>query len=125
MLAGVVALWLGASRFVAGASDLAARVGIPPLVVGLTVVALGTSLPEFAVTVGSALAGGDPGRLLFELTTRGPRLALRSVESLVGGPQVKWRDREWGVIPRPTHARTDGSRHVTPTHCFRRSPRSI
>ena len=57
MLAGVVALWLGASRFVAGASDLAARVGIPPLVVGLTVVALGTSLPEFAVTVGSAFAG--------------------------------------------------------------------
>lgn len=57
VLPGVVAPWLGASRFVAGASDLAARVGIPPLVVGLTVVALGTSLPEFAVTVGSASAG--------------------------------------------------------------------
>lgn len=57
VLVGIVALWLGASRFVAGASDLAARVGIPPLVVGLTVVALGTSLPEFAVTVGAALAG--------------------------------------------------------------------
>jgi hypothetical protein len=57
VLPGVVAPWLGASRFVAGASDLAARVGIPPFVVGLTVVALGTSLPEFAVTVGSASAG--------------------------------------------------------------------
>jgi cation:H+ antiporter len=54
---GVVALWLGASRFVAGASDLAARIGVPPLVVGLTVVALGTSAPEFAVTVGAALGG--------------------------------------------------------------------
>jgi cation:H+ antiporter len=57
VLAGVVALWLGASRFVAGASDLAARVGVPPLVVGLTVVAIGTSAPEFAVTVGAALDG--------------------------------------------------------------------
>ncbi|WP_254823858.1 calcium/sodium antiporter [Haloglomus halophilum] len=55
--AGIVALWLGASRFVAGAGDLAARAGIPPLVVGLTVVAIGTSLPEFAVTIGAALAG--------------------------------------------------------------------
>ncbi|WP_276258717.1 sodium:calcium antiporter [Haloglomus litoreum] len=57
VLLGIVALWLGASRFVAGASDLAARVGVPPLVVGLTVVAIGTSAPEFAVTVGAALAG--------------------------------------------------------------------
>jgi cation:H+ antiporter len=57
VLVGVVALWLGASRFVAGASDLAARAGIPPLVVGLTVVAIGTSMPEFAVTIGAALAG--------------------------------------------------------------------
>jgi cation:H+ antiporter len=57
VLAGVVALWLGADRFVAGASDLAARAGVPPLVVGLTVVALGTSAPEFAVTVDAALAG--------------------------------------------------------------------
>jgi cation:H+ antiporter len=57
VLAGVVALWLGADRFVAGASDLAARAGMPPLVVGLTVVALGTSAPEFAVTVDAALAG--------------------------------------------------------------------
>jgi cation:H+ antiporter len=57
VLLGIVALWLGASRFVAGASDLAARVGVPPLVVGLTVVALGTSAPEFAVTIDAALAG--------------------------------------------------------------------
>ena len=45
VLPGVVAPWLGASRFVAGASDLAARVGIPPLVGGLTLGALGTALP--------------------------------------------------------------------------------
>lgn len=57
VLAGIAGLWLGASRFVAGASDLADRAGIPPLVVGLTVVALGTSAPEFAVTVGAAVDG--------------------------------------------------------------------
>lgn len=41
-----------------------------------------------------APAGGDPGRLVLKLTTLGPRLALRSVESLVDGLQVERRDRE-------------------------------
>lgn len=40
-----------------GASRLAVGMGIPPLIVGLTVVALGTSSPELAISVGSALEG--------------------------------------------------------------------
>ncbi|NJK81018.1 MAG: calcium/sodium antiporter [Chloroflexaceae bacterium] len=58
MLAGGLALLIvGAEALVRGASHLAALVGISPLVVGLTVVAFGTSSPELAVSVQSALAG--------------------------------------------------------------------
>ncbi|WP_254279157.1 sodium:calcium antiporter [Haloarcula marina] len=53
----VVALWFGADQFVTGAARLARRLGVPGLVVGLTVVAFGTSAPEFAVTLDAALAG--------------------------------------------------------------------
>ena len=53
----VVALWFGADQFVTGASRVARRLGIPGLVIGLTVVAFGTSAPEFAVTIDAALAG--------------------------------------------------------------------
>ena len=54
---GGVLLIVGAELLVRGASRLAVRAGISPLVVGLTVVAFGTSSPELAVTVGSAYAG--------------------------------------------------------------------
>ncbi|MFN8471333.1 MAG: calcium/sodium antiporter [Anaerolineae bacterium] len=56
-LVGLVVLILGAEALVHGASRLASFVGIPPLVVGLTVVALGTSSPELAVTLQSTFAG--------------------------------------------------------------------
>jgi cation:H+ antiporter len=54
---GFVVLVLGAEWLVRGASKLAAAAGVPSLVIGLTVVAFGTSAPELAVSVGSALAG--------------------------------------------------------------------
>jgi len=54
---GLVALIVGAELLVRGASRLAVGFGISPLVVGLTVVAFGTSSPELAVSVGSALSG--------------------------------------------------------------------
>ena len=50
-------LILGAEWLVRGASRLAAKVGISPLVIGLTVVAFGTSSPELAVSFQSSLAG--------------------------------------------------------------------
>jgi cation:H+ antiporter len=56
-VAGLVALFAGASLLVRGASRLALSLGISPLVVGLTVVAFGTSAPEMAVSVGSAWSG--------------------------------------------------------------------
>jgi cation:H+ antiporter len=56
-LAGLGLLVLGAEWLVKGASRLAAAAGVSPLVIGLTVVAFGTSAPETAVSVKSALAG--------------------------------------------------------------------
>jgi cation:H+ antiporter len=56
-LLGLGLLLVGAELLVRGSATLAERVGIPPLVVGLTVVAFGTSSPEFAVTIQSALEG--------------------------------------------------------------------
>ena len=57
LTAGLVVLVLGADLFVRGASSLALRWGVSPLVVGLTVVALGTSAPEVAVSVRAAWVG--------------------------------------------------------------------
>jgi cation:H+ antiporter len=54
---GLIALVLGAELLVRGASKLALSFGISPLVVGLTVVAFGTSSPELAVSVQSAWTG--------------------------------------------------------------------
>ena len=58
--AGLVFLLAGAEALVRGASRLAARLGVSSLVVGLTVVAFGTSSPELAVAV-EAAAGGQAG----------------------------------------------------------------
>lgn len=60
LIAGLVLLVAGAEVLVKGAAKLAAQFGIPPLVIGLTVVAFGTSAPETAVSVQAALNGsGD------------------------------------------------------------------
>ncbi|MBI4220092.1 MAG: calcium/sodium antiporter [Chloroflexi bacterium] len=57
LVAGLAGLVMGAELLVRGASRLALRFGISPLVIGLTVVASGTSSPELAVSVQSGLAG--------------------------------------------------------------------
>lgn len=60
LIAGLALLVIGAEALVRGASRLAARFGIPSLVIGLTVVAFGTSAPEMAVSIQSANHGqGD------------------------------------------------------------------
>lgn len=51
---GVTALVIGAEVLVRGAARLAARTGLSPVVIGLTVVAFGTSAPELAVSMGAA-----------------------------------------------------------------------
>ncbi|MDH3849535.1 MAG: calcium/sodium antiporter [Deltaproteobacteria bacterium] len=54
---GLTALAIGADRFVSGAASLASSLRISPLVIGLTVVSLGTSLPELLVTTTAVIVG--------------------------------------------------------------------
>lgn len=55
---GFIMLGKGADWFVEGAAGIAAKFGIPQLVIGLTIVAMGTSAPEAAVSIAAALQGG-------------------------------------------------------------------
>jgi len=57
LVLGLVVLVAGAELLVRGASRLALAIGVPPLIIGLTVVAYGTSAPELSVTTVAALAG--------------------------------------------------------------------
>lgn len=56
LVLGLILLIVGAEGLVKGAARLATRIGIPSLVIGLTVVAFGTSAPELAVSINSAVS---------------------------------------------------------------------
>ncbi|SLN52321.1 Inner membrane protein YrbG [Pseudoruegeria aquimaris] len=82
---GLIGLPLGAELLVEGAENLARTFGVPETVIGLTLVALGTSLPELATTVMAALRrqadvalGNVIGSNMFNL------LAIMGITSLVG-----------------------------------------
>ncbi len=59
LVVGVVGLVIGAEGLVRGAARLAARTGMSSVVIGLTVVAFGTSAPELAVSIGDVVRGSD------------------------------------------------------------------
>lgn len=60
VVGGLAALIYGGDRFVAGASGIASRLGVSDAVIALTIVAAGTSLPELATSITSAIKG-KPG----------------------------------------------------------------
>ena len=60
IIGGSIGLFIGAEGLVRGASSLAIRLGVSPLVVGLTVVAFATSSPELVVSIKAAIEG-NPG----------------------------------------------------------------
>ena len=60
LLAGLVLLFVGGDWLVKGASAIAARLNVPPMIVGLTIVGFGTSTPELLVSLEAALSG-QPG----------------------------------------------------------------
>lgn len=59
LIGGLVLLFIGAEGLIRGSSNLAIKIGITPLVVGLTVVAFGTSTPELVVSLKAALLGNS------------------------------------------------------------------
>ena len=59
LVLGFVFLIKGADFFVDGSSAIAQRLRIPPLVIGMTIVAMGTSLPELSVSVAASVSGNN------------------------------------------------------------------
>ena len=57
IIAGIAIVLWGADRLTEGAVAVAERMKIPQIVIGLTIVAMGTSMPEFCVSLISALKG--------------------------------------------------------------------
>ena len=59
LIVGFVLLIKGADFFVEGSSSVAKRLRIPSMIIGMTIVAMGTSLPECAVSVTASLTGNN------------------------------------------------------------------
>lgn len=59
LVVGFIGLIKGADFFVEGASNVARRLKVPTLIIGLTIVAMGTSLPETAVSISASIAGSN------------------------------------------------------------------
>ena len=57
LLLSLVILYFGAEGLVTGAASMAKRMGLSPLVIGLTIVSIGTSAPELLVSVKAAMNG--------------------------------------------------------------------
>ena len=64
IIAGIAIVLWGADRLTEGAVAVAERMKIPQIVIGLTIVAMGTSMPEFCVSLISALKGSGQRRRL-------------------------------------------------------------
>lgn len=59
LAAGFILLIKGADYFVEGSASVAAKLRVPPMIIGLTVVAMGTSAPECAVSIAASLKGDN------------------------------------------------------------------
>lgn len=96
---GVVALVLGAEFFVAASVRLSIRFKLPRITVGLTLVAVGTSLPELGASLAAILKGGEAGAELAvgnalgsNVANIGLLLGLAAVfRPLATGPRHHWR----------------------------------
>jgi cation:H+ antiporter len=103
---GILMLALGASWLVEGASRLALRLGVSPMIVGLTVVGFGTSMPEFSVSVLAAMRGSGGlglgnavGSNIMNLVMVLGVSALIYPISVAGGRRVVQRDLVFGLLP--------------------------
>ncbi len=101
LLAGLVLLYFGAEWLVGSASRLAVSLGVSPLIVGLTVVAYGTSSPELVVGIGAAI--NDQGAIALG-NVIGSNIAniglILSITALITPPRIdpSLRGREVGML---------------------------
>lgn len=108
IVGGIAMLGFGASWLVDGASRLAIRLGISPMVVGLTIVGFGTSMPEFSVSVLAAARGSGAlslgnavgSNVMNLLLVLGAAAMLRPIQ-VVGGQRTLRRDLVFGILPVP------------------------
>ena len=92
LLIGLVCLVGGAELLVRGAATIASRLGIAPVIIGLTVVAFGTSAPELAVSVSAALGGNADVALGNVVGSNiGNILLILGASAVVGGLAVQQR----------------------------------
>ena len=59
LIIGALLLYLGADWLVKGGANIARKYKVTPFVIGLTVIAFGTSLPEFVISLNAALIGSS------------------------------------------------------------------
>ena len=106
LIGGILGLGLGGSWLVDGASRLALQLGISPMVVGLTVVGFGTSMPEFAVSLMAALQGSGGlslgnavgSNIMNLLLVLGVASVLVPIH-VIGSRRLLYRDLIFGLIP--------------------------
>lgn len=106
MTGGIVCLGLGGSWLVEGASRLALHLRISPMVIGLTVVGFGTSMPEFAVSLMASLRGSGGlslgnavgSNIMNLLLVLGVAAVLVPIH-VVGKRRLLYRDLLFGLIP--------------------------
>ncbi len=103
---GISCLGLGGSWLVDGASRIALRLGISPMVVGLTVVGFGTSMPEFTVSLTAALRGSSGlslgnavgSNIMNLMLVLGVAAVLVPIH-VVGRRRLLYRDLAFGLVP--------------------------
>jgi cation:H+ antiporter len=106
VVGGILLLALGASWLVDGASRLALGLGIAPMVVGLTVVGFGTSMPELSVSVlaaargsgGLSLGNAIGSNIMNLLLVLGLAAVIAPIQ-VAGGTRSVRRDLVWGLVP--------------------------
>ena len=102
MLVGLAALLLGGGALVSGAVALALRWGLPPLVVGVTLVGMGTSLPELLTSLRAAQAGAPDlalGNVVGSNTANVLLiLGLTALLAPVAFPRATWRREGLAVL---------------------------
>jgi cation:H+ antiporter len=103
---GILCLALGGSWLVDGGSRIALKLGISPMVVGLTIVGFGTSMPEFAVSVMASLRGSGGlslgnavgSNIMNLLLVLGVAAVLVPIH-VVGSRRLLYRDLAFGLVP--------------------------